>query len=394
MKFLEAVLILSGMIIGVGMFGIPFSFAASGFWLGVAELAVLTGVVLLVHLLYGEVVLATPEQHRLPGYVKIYLGKGAMRLAWFSAFFGITGTLLAYLLMGSVFLNNLSQIFLKFSNNFFWLLVLVLVSATITFFPLRRGATINGVLSALLISFLVFLSFLLFPYFRTGNLSGFNFKNIFVPYGVLLFSLAGGVVVPDLVSFLGKDRMRARQAIVMGSLLPSAVYVLFATAVVGAVGSAVSREAIQSLSSIVGENIAVFGALIGFLAVFTSLIVLSASFQELFRLDLHLSRIVAWLAASFLPLFLFFLGFRNFISIIGAVGALAVGIDSVLIIASYSRIHPVTARSFWPERRGNGIHKKDKISYFSMLYSWRFAVYIMIAAGVVYELYQLLLRQS
>ena len=39
--FFEAVLMLAGMIIGVGMFAIPFSFAAAGFWLGAAELAVL-----------------------------------------------------------------------------------------------------------------------------------------------------------------------------------------------------------------------------------------------------------------------------------------------------------------------------------------------------------------
>ena len=73
-KTIEAVLILTGMIIGVGMFGIPFSFSVSGFWLGAAELVVLAAIVTVIHRLYGEIVLATPTLHRVPGYVREYLG--------------------------------------------------------------------------------------------------------------------------------------------------------------------------------------------------------------------------------------------------------------------------------------------------------------------------------
>ena len=65
MKFLEAVLILSGMIIGVGMFGIPFSFVSVGFWLGALELLVIAGAMTWLHLLYGEVVLKTPQPHSM-----------------------------------------------------------------------------------------------------------------------------------------------------------------------------------------------------------------------------------------------------------------------------------------------------------------------------------------
>ena len=106
-RFLEGVFVLSGMIIGVGMFAIPFSFAAAGFWLGAAELVVLTCIVVILHLLYGEIVLATPEFHRMPGYVRVYLGRRAETVSWASTIFGITGTLLAYLIAGSLFLHSL-----------------------------------------------------------------------------------------------------------------------------------------------------------------------------------------------------------------------------------------------------------------------------------------------
>ena len=95
------------MIIGAGMFGIPFSFVRAGFWLGAAELALLGGVMWVIHLRYGEVVLETPSRHRLPGYVRLYLGRWASMLAWGSALFGIGGALLAYVVVGGLFLDSL-----------------------------------------------------------------------------------------------------------------------------------------------------------------------------------------------------------------------------------------------------------------------------------------------
>lgn len=373
MKFLGAVLILSGMIIGVGMFGIPFSFVKAGFWLGVAELLLLSGAVLVFHLLYGEIVLKTPEKHRLPGYIKIYLGETAAQIAWASAFLGITGTLLAYLVLGSVFLRNIFVTWPEISE-FGWAFILALAGAAATFFSLKREALINGIATSLLVLLLFFLSFSLLPQVKLENLQGFDFKNIFLPYGVLLFALSGGVVIPDLITFLGGDRLRpsltrrrVRAAIGIGTLLPAILYFFFALAVVGVLGGQVSPEAVQGWAVLGIPNLVLVGSLIGFLAVLTSLLVLSSSFQALLELDFKLSKRLAWLLGSFLPLALYLLGFKNFIAIIGAVGAIAVGVDSALIIASYLRLKK----------------KEDRrLGWFSYFWSW--SIYIMIAAGAVY----------
>lgn len=366
MRFIGAVLILSGMIIGVGMFGIPFSFVKAGFWLGVVELLILSGVVLVFHLLYGEIVLKTPEKHRLPGYIKVYLGGAAAKLAWASAFFGITGTLLAYLVLGSVFLHNIFRVWPEISE-FEWALILALAGAAATFFSLKKEALINGLATFLLVLLLFFLSFSLLPQVKLANLQGLDFKNIFLPYGVLLFALSGGVVIPDLITFLGGSRRRIRAAISVGTLLPAVLYFFFALTVVGVLGSQVSPEAVQSLAILGIPNLVLAGSLIGFLAVFTSLLVLSSSFQALLELDLKLPKSLAWFLGSFLPLIFYFLGLKNFIWIIGAVGSIAVGIDSALILASYQRLK-----------------KKENynLGWFSYLWSW--GIYIMIAAGVGY----------
>ncbi len=326
------------MIIGVGMFGIPFSFWQSGFLLGMFELAVAALVMTAVHRAYGTVVVETRTWHRFPGYVALYLGKGAGAVAWGTALFGIAGTLLAYVALGAAFLHELGSRLGAWSSEFLWAFVITGVAALVTAFSLKREALINGILTALLISFVLGLSFFLFPGVEKENLTGIHFSGVWAPYGVLLFALAGGAVIPDVVALLGRDASRSRKAIMLGSFIPALVYAFFALAIVGVSGSMVSREAVAGLASFAGERVVVFGSIIGFLAVFTSLVTLGSSFQELLRLDRGFSRVGSWAAGSALPLALYLAGATDFLTIVAAVGAFAVGIDTVLTFWMHERL--------------------------------------------------------
>ena len=372
MKLLQAILMLSGMIIGVGMFGIPFSFAQSGFWLGAGELIILAGVVTLLHFLYGEIVLRTSVYHRLPGYVALHLGKRALPIAWFSSIFGIVGSLLVYLLVGSIFLNTIASRFWPNSTEFIWVLVLVIVGGIITAFPLKREALINGILTAISIIFIVFLTIWLLPHVSLRNLSGIHFKNIFAPYGVLLFALSGGVVIPDLITLLKRNRAHSRIAIIIGTLIPALLYVCFAFTVAGVAGIGVSTEAIKGLTPFVGQEMVFFGSIIGFLAIFTSLVALSSSFQSLLVLDVGFSRIGAGVVGTGLPFFFYLLGFQDFITIIGVIGTIAVGIDVAFILALFNTVR----------------RKEGKVLSHS-IYIGEALLYGMILTGVVYELFHI-----
>ena len=370
LKFLEAVLILSGMIIGVGMFSIPFSFVQAGFWLGTAELVVLSAVMAIFHLLYGEVILGTEGFHRLPGYVRTYLGKWAVAIAWLSASFGIFGTLLVYLIVGSIFLASALGHFGLSAQDWMFAVLIALLGAGITFFSLKKEALINGVLTAVLVGFIIFLSLNLLPKVNFDNLGGVNFSEAFFPYGILLFALSGGVAIPDLVTLLGKNRSRVRLAIIIGTLVPAAVYFIFSLAVVGISGAETSEEAISGLMGLNGDVIIFWGSIIGLMAVFTSFIVLEKSFQALLKLDLGLPKFISWLIASFGALLFYFLGFKDFIAVIGIIGALAVGADSALILAMHKRA---------------AFGKEFRLPLLSLI--WRVSLYALILAGVLYELF-------
>ena len=331
-RFLEGVFILAGMIIGVGMFAIPFSFAAAGFWLGALELAALSCLVVILHLLYGKIVLVTPEFHRMPGYVRHYLGRRAEMVSWASTLFGTVGTLVAYLAVGALFLQNILSSVFPGAGVFSYVVFLALTVSAITFFPLKKEAHINGILTIFEIAFIALLAFFLLPKISPAHLHGFHPQNIFIPYGVLLFALSGGSVIPDVITVLGRGKKRVTRAIVAGSLIPAILYFFFAFGVVGVSGRATTSEAIAGLRSVIGERIVFLGSVAGFLAVLTSFIALSANFQALLRLDMKIPRRAAWLGASVIPFFLYTAGFQNFIVIIGVVGAVAFGVDSALFL--------------------------------------------------------------
>lgn len=358
---------LAGMIIGVGMFGIPFSFAQAGFWLGALELAVLAGIVLLLHLLYGEIVLHTPSLHRLPGYIRLYLGRRAAGVAWGSAFFGISGTLLAYLVLGSIFLKNIFGSLGVDASLWWWVVVFAGAGAIITSFPLRREALANGVLTAVLVGLLLLFVAILIPRVEPLHFSGISPAHFFVPYGVLLFALSGGTVIPDVVTVLGRARRMARYAIAVGTLIPALLYFAFAYGVVGVSGGAASKDALAGLAGHVAPSLLLMGSIIGFLAVFTSFIVLNGSFQALLKLDLGISRTGAWGLGVAIPLALYLLGFQDFFVVIGAVGAIAGGIDIILVIAAYHRAR----------------HGARPVGFLS--YAWKGAIAFLMLAGVGYE---------
>lgn len=371
-KTLEAILLLSGMIIGVGMFGIPFSFFKVGFWAASIELIVLTGMITVFHLLYSQIVLRTASAHRLPGYIKIYLGNRAGTFTFFVALFSIVGSLLAYLLIGSLFFDTVAKTVFPASQPIFWVIGMVAAGAVFIRFPLGKEALINGILTAVLIGFLLLLSVFLLPEINATHFSGFHPEELLFPYGVLLFALSGGIAIPDLVALLKRDERKTRRTIVIGTLIPAALYFVFAFAVVGVSGPSVSEEALLGLGGSVPEKMILLGSAIGFLAVFTSYIILSSNFEALLRLDLGVRPRAAWLIPTFIPFLFYLLGFHNFLAIISLVGAVAGGIEAALVISAY---HAMRYRT--------GLEN----SFLS--YGWKIALFFLLTIGVVYELYKL-----
>ncbi len=330
--FWRAALFLSGMIVGVGMYGIPYVVSRAGFFLGAIELFLLTVVILLVHLMYGEVVLRTREWHRLPGYARIYLGPWAKRLAIGSWFLALPGTLGAYALLGGEFLTNLFG-----GVPEMWSYRFLLLGAIILFFGLRFHAKVDMTTVTALVLFIIGLFLFTSPAISISNFPESDLSQWFFPYGVIMFALAGMAAVPDMVGILEHHPRLLRRAIIVGTALPAFLYFLFTIAVVGVTGIGTSEEAVRGIADAIGPWAGIMGSIIGILSTFGAFIALGSVFKSMLHLDVGIGWRTSWLIAVLLPLLFIMLRLGNYITLIGFLGSVFVALDGILLLLIYER---------------------------------------------------------
>lgn len=330
---------LIGTIIGAGIFAIPYVMIRSGVLTSIFYFLILGGVVLLIHLFFAEVVLRTKEKHRLVGYAERYLGKRAKILVTFSTLFGTIGALLAYIILGGDFLKIIFPSLTPFQLSLiFWLVLSFFVFLGIRSIAWSELLMNLGFLIAI---FLIF-SFCL-PKVNLNNFTLVNKNFIFLPYGVLLFSLIGWNAVPEIESILTK-KAKLKKVILSSLLFVLGFYFLFGFTIGGVSGKFTTDDAFSGLSNFLGEKIMIFAGVFGLLAVATSFLILGNYLKNTMFFDYHLSYLPSFLIATFSPLIFFLLGIREFILVIALVGTFTALVDGTIICLIYQKAKKIGER--------------------------------------------------
>ncbi|MFZ5364370.1 MAG: aromatic amino acid transport family protein [Patescibacteria group bacterium] len=330
-RFFHAIAMMVGMIVGVGIFGVPYAVEKVGFALGFIYIFIMGLLLLLVHLLYSEVVLRTEGKHRLVGYAEIYLGAKGKIVAAVAQILSFYGALIAYIIIGGQFLHLLlSPIFggtvLAYQIGFFIFMSLTVGAGLRLVAPIEFAMTMF-LLVVVTIIFIFGLSYVWYP-----NLYIMNLKEIFFPYGVILFALGGAAAVPEIRDLLRGQEKKMKKAIVWGTVIPLIITVLFSFVVIGISGENTTSEAISGLIGPLGGKIVTLGAVFGFLAIATSFLVLGLNLKEIFKLDYKINGWFSWLLACVVPFLVFLLARPEFISVAAFTGAVLGGLEGLLII--------------------------------------------------------------
>lgn len=332
--FVKALSVFFGTIVGVGIFGLPYVAHKAGFFAVIVYFIAMVVVAILTHSLYGEVILGTEKKHRLPGYVEQYLGGFWKNLVFLTVSLGLLGALLAYLIVGGDFLYNFFSPFLGGPPLLYTLLFFIAGSYLI----LRGIKSIALIELGLLIIFFIIIALFFiktFPFIEFSHFKVTDGKYLFLPYGVILFSLWGSSLLPEIKEILGKDKKAFKKTIWWGIIAAAIIYLLFIFIVLGASGSFTSENAMSGLARILGDKIIGLGFLFGVTTCFTSFLALGLTLKKVFWYDMGLSPFLSWLIACFLPLVLFLLGLRKFIEIIGFTGALTIGAEGIITVFLY-----------------------------------------------------------
>ncbi|MDO8633130.1 MAG: aromatic amino acid transport family protein [Candidatus Wildermuthbacteria bacterium] len=344
-NFVLAVSSMVGPIIGAGIFGIPFVVAKSGVIPGIFYFIILTFVVVLLHLFFGEICLRTEGKHRLVGYAQIYLGAWGRLFASLILLFVLVGTILAYLILAGDFLKITFSSVLPFSSLTYTLLFVALG----TFFVARGRQLIakaEFLLNIGIFAAIGVIAFFAAPAVRLENFALFDASYLFLPFGVIFFALIGWEAIPEVASFI-KDtnsKVSLAKVIVVATLVAAAICFVFAALVVGVSGISTTEDAFAGLISFLGERVAALGALLGVFAIASSFLVIANYTKNALRHDFEVPTFLAIILTIGVPLFLFLIGFNQFIAVIGVVGIVSAATQGMLMIAILKKAKQVGRR--------------------------------------------------
>ena len=330
-NYIYAVSILIGTAVGAGVFGLPFVVAKSGFIPALILLIILGAIMILVGLMYGEVTLRTINKGRLAGYCGKYLGKNGKRIATPITLFALYANTLAYIIVGGIFLNALFSSYFGGSEFTYGLIMFAFISMGI--YVKLKFVNIMEFLMVIFLLTVIFGICLKGVFFVSpNNLASYNISQFFLPFGVILFSLSALSAIPELEHIMKKRPEKIKSAIIAGGVSTIIIYALFMAIVVGISGSATTPETFSGLSQFMGNGIITLGLIFGVFAVATSYLIIGINLKEIFWYDYHLSKNKSWILACFVPVIIFILGLRDFITVISFAGSIAGGFIGILII--------------------------------------------------------------
>lgn len=337
-KFFLALAILIGTIVGAGIFGIPYVISKSGILVGLFYFLILGGAVLLLHLFFGEIVLRTEGKHRLIGYSQKYLGKWGKFLITIATVLGTVGALLAYIIIGGDFLKIIFSPYLNLPPVYFSLIFWLILSYFV-FWGLRLIAPVELLMNILCFLIIILIFGFSFPKINLQNFTLFNLDHLYLPYGVILFALAGWTAIPEIAGILQtkKETKYYKKVIILATLISILLYLFFTLVVIGVSGKNTSPEALQGLLPVLGQKIIILGALFGIFAIASTFLILGSYLKHSFIFDYSLSKFWAVSITCGLPLILFLIGFRSFIGTIGFIGTILGVTEGIIIILIFQK---------------------------------------------------------
>lgn len=325
--------ILSGVIIGAGVFSLPYIFSTAGMTTGFFYLLFFGFIFILLYLFYADLIVRTPGEHRLVGYARLYLGEWGFLAALVIGLLQLFFVLTIYLILAPSFSQML------FGGNFMThLLIFWVVGSLAIFADSRRLADfeffiVTGI--ALIMALIFFLGigkFIVSPV-------GFGKLDLakFLAVGPILFSLSGSLAVTEIVSYFRESKIPIsflRNALVLGGIIPVIAYAAFVLGIIG-LSSGVSEDAISGIIGNIHPVILAVVGILGLLSLISSYVVIGINIRRIIRYDLSLPGIIGGIAAVATPIVLYLSGFRSFIGAVSFVGMLFLPLEGILIIAMW-----------------------------------------------------------
>lgn len=324
---------MASLIIGAGMFSLPFVFARSGFIVGTAYLVLMCAIMAEVHKSYAEIIDKSGEELRFVGYAEKYLGRGGRVVGSISGLLGILITLTIYLVLSVSFIKLIiPSIPSVLAVVLFWAVGSLLIAVGVKKFA---GIDVLFFIGIALIVGIVAIFGLLFG--RTDFLaaSPADALGVFFPLAPVLFSLSGRSAISSIREYFsskGYSVKNFKKSIFIGTIIPIFVYGLFVVGISMLSSGGVADDAVSGIDLLPSYYLFLLGAL-GIFSLITSFIFLGSEFKGIIEKDFKTPSVASLLISIGTPILLFFCGLTNFLTLVGIAGGIFLATESLLVIA-------------------------------------------------------------
>lgn len=312
--------------IGAGIFALPIIFSQAGWATTLIYLAVFTAVLIYAHSLYWRTRLAEESNLSLLGLLKKEFGKKIGGFAFLVIVGGLILTLLVYLILGGSFLKILFPAG-SWSPFIFW----ILASLPLLFSLSRFSALENlgTVFKAGIILFIFFVSI------NPGALfsgSGFDAGKLFLPFGAILFAVAGWTSIEPAMAIAKEKKFSAKVKwlLTLGTSLSAALCLLFVMGIFSS-ASAITPDTVSGLIGWPASRLLAI-IVLGLLAIWTSYLSISLEAKNSLEKGSGWEETSATAFVIFAPLILLWAGFDNLTSVIALAGGIFLSLQYLFII--------------------------------------------------------------
>jgi tyrosine-specific transport protein len=264
-KVIGSTLILIGTAIGAGMLALPMSAAAAGFGASALLIIFMWALMTLTALLVLEVTLALPlNANSFQSMAYHTLGKGGQAVAWVTCLVLLYALTAAYTAGNGSLLTQLFSTYLHHTvNPKINSIVFLLVFGSIVFWSTHLVDIVNRWLMGIKGLFLVLMLILLLPHVNVVELMQAPDTPHTLLAAIPIFLTAFGfhTVIPSLTNYLGKEAKVLKYIIIVGAIVPLAIYLLW---LLGALGT-LPMQGEMSYTSLHAHG-AMVGEFIGFLS--------------------------------------------------------------------------------------------------------------------------------
>jgi len=343
--------VLTNTIIGIAIFALPYAAVKVGLPLALFYLAVLGFVVSMIHWMFGELALKTPDYKRLVGFAGIHLGRWAQIVAVGITIIGFFGSLLAYIIIGGKFLYEFCAPFMGGSETLYGIAYFA-VGALFVYLGINFISRFEFWGMAVFLAILAILAITGAPLIKMENLLAQTgtMRDIFFPYGPILFAFWASSSIPEIEEMLGRNGSKRMlgKVVAASGITAFLTYAIFIFLVVGISGANTAESSLEGLRQALGNNVASMLFFFGFITTFTYIVITGLALKKIFAYDLKINKTLSWAIVSIIPIWPFLSGLRDFMMIFSFIGGVFLAIDGILIILMYQKIRPDRKAITWP----------------------------------------------